>query len=76
MGVILLTYDELLTAANEKGIIVTEKSLSGNDGRIMENATIWKALKYKAFRYFLPCRMLTILIFNFCHHYKALHTSW
>lgn len=37
MGVILLTYDELLAAANEKGIIVREKSLSGNDGRIMGN---------------------------------------
>lgn len=37
MGVILLTYDELLATANEKGIIVKEKSLSGNDGRIMGN---------------------------------------
>ncbi len=32
-----MTYDELLATANEKGIIVKEKSLSGNDGRIMGN---------------------------------------
>lgn len=32
-----MTYDELLATANEKGIIVKEKGLSGNDGRIMEN---------------------------------------
>lgn len=32
-----MTYDELLAVANEKGIIVREKNLSGNDGRIMGN---------------------------------------
>nr|WP_300825377.1 ImmA/IrrE family metallo-endopeptidase [uncultured Schaedlerella sp.] len=37
MGVILLTYDDLLAVANEKGLKVKEKSLSGNDGRIMGN---------------------------------------
>jgi hypothetical protein len=34
MGVILLTYDELLAAADEKGLMVKEKRLSGNDGRM------------------------------------------
>ena len=37
MGVILLTYDDLLAVANEKGLKVKEKSLSGNYGRIMGN---------------------------------------
>jgi hypothetical protein len=37
MGVILLTYDELLTAALQKGLTVKEKRLSGNNGRIMGN---------------------------------------
>ena len=34
---ILLTYDELLTAALQKGLTVKEKRLSGNNGRIMGN---------------------------------------
>ena len=32
-----MTYDDLLAVANEKGLKVKEKSLSGNDGRIMGN---------------------------------------
>lgn len=32
-----MTYDELLTEANQKGLAVKEKRLSGNDGRIMGN---------------------------------------
>ena len=37
MGVISLTYDELLDTANKKGLIVREKSLTRNNGRIMGN---------------------------------------
>ncbi len=32
-----MTYDELLTAALQKGLTVKEKRLSGNNGRIMGN---------------------------------------
>lgn len=37
MGVILLTYDELLTVAHEKGLTVKEKNLSENNGRIIRD---------------------------------------
>lgn len=32
-----MTYDELLTTASKKGLMVKEKRLSGNDGRILGN---------------------------------------
>ena len=32
-----MTYDELLDTANKKGLIVREKSLTRNNGRIMGN---------------------------------------
>lgn len=32
-----MTYDELLDAANKKGLLVKEKSLTRNNGRIMGN---------------------------------------
>jgi hypothetical protein len=37
MGVISLTYDELLDTANKNGLLVKEKSLARNNGRIMGN---------------------------------------
>lgn len=37
MGVILLTYDELLAVAHEKGLTVKEKNLSENNGRIVRD---------------------------------------
>lgn len=37
MGVIVLTYDELLAVAHEKGLTVKEKKLSENNGRIVRN---------------------------------------
>lgn len=37
MGVISLTYDELLDTANKNGLLVKEKSLARNNGRIKGN---------------------------------------